>query len=93
MENPIDLYYRQPVSELTSEAVHCVAIDLIGPAFCCVEADDFLDLNHDAPATFKKAGGLRSRDLTVTAVLLHLPCPEDPQLEDDPGDKNNCCPV
>jgi len=31
---------------------------------CCIEAANFLDLNHDALASFKKkAGDLRSRDL------------------------------
>jgi hypothetical protein len=79
VENPIDLYYQATrYSEVTSEAVHCVAIDVVGPAQCCTEADDFLDLNHDAPASFKKAGDLRSRDLTVAAVLLDSLLPGGP---------------
>ena len=78
VENPIDLYYQATRSPVTSEAVHCVAIDAVGPAQCCIEADDFLDLNHDAPASFKKAGDLRSRDLTVAAVLLDVACRRTP---------------
>jgi hypothetical protein len=42
-----------PQSEAASQAVHGVAIEVVGPGQSRIESDDFVDLDHDAPAGFK----------------------------------------